>query len=128
MRQMKLSKADAQRFWAQVARGEPDVCWPWLGKRSYIVIGGSGCRPHRIAYALERGRLAANCAVLHTCSNRHCCNPQHLRLGRVRHRLTAQQVMEIRMRGGQSLRAVARAYGVSHEYVRQLRREGGGGQ
>jgi HNH endonuclease len=117
---MKLSNIDAQRFWAQVARGEPEACWLWLGKTAYVVVNGTGCRVHRVAYALEK-RLPTGRPVLHTCDNRRCCNPRHLRLGRGRHRLTEQQIAEIRALKGQSLRTIARAYGVSHEFIRQLR-------
>lgn len=117
---MKLSKVEAQRFWAQVARRGPDECWPWTGKTAYVVVNGVGCRVHRVAYALEK-RLPAGCAVLHTCDTRRCCNPRHLRLGHVRRRLTEQQIAEVRALKGQSLRTIARAYGVSHEFIRQLR-------
>lgn len=117
---MKLSKVEAQRFWAQVARRGPDECWLWTAKTTNVTVDGAGYRVHRIAYALEK-KLPKGRLVLHTCSNWRCCNPRHLRLGRGRHRLTEQQIAEIRALKGQSLRTIARAYGVSHEFIRQLR-------
>lgn len=120
MRRVKGSKAEAQRFWAKVARAGPDECWLWLGgKKTRPRFGGVQEQVHRIAYALEH-TLPRDRTVLRTCNTARCCNPQHMRLGPPKQRLKPCTITSIRMRVG-SLRNVARVFGVSHETVRQIR-------
>jgi hypothetical protein len=72
------------RFWRQVSRASEGECWEWTGNRNRDGYGqfwlhGKVRRAHRVAYMLERGEPVG--CVLHTCDNRVCCNPSHLRTG-----------------------------------------------
>lgn len=81
---------DIELFWAKVDRGEPDVCWPWLGTK---MAGGYGLfdrrkggqricvRSHRLAYTLMRGSIPEGEIIRHECDNPPCCNPFHLKTG-----------------------------------------------
>ena len=91
---------------------------------------------HRLALHLE-GIDPTGHFVLHSCDNRRCCNPAHLRLGtheenmrdmvsRGRQargsnagtaKLTEQQVLEIRAIRGMTQDAIAERYGVSHDSI-----------
>lgn len=80
-------------FWARVAIGSRDDCWPWTGccvprapgrlnygRWSYAKA--KVVRAHRAAWMLDKCRdIPAGLNVLHRCDNPPCCNPAHLFLG-----------------------------------------------
>lgn len=64
-------------------------CWEWQGFRQPVTgygeisYHGKQTRVHRLAYRLSFGPIPPGGNVLHSCDVRHCCNPDHLRLGTI---------------------------------------------
>ena len=61
-----------------------DSCWIWTGARKPggygIIDGGSDTKiVHRVAYELWVGEIPPNTDIDHTCFDRSCVNPDHLR-------------------------------------------------
>ncbi|KTR02531.1 hypothetical protein NS184_15540 [Curtobacterium luteum] len=73
---------DQERFWAKVDKSGD--CWNWQAAtmRGYGIfrIDGGNQVAHRISYKWAHGSIPAQAEVDHTCFNRGCVNPAHLRL------------------------------------------------
>lgn len=72
----------ADRFWAKVRKG--DGCWEWLGTKrhghGHFYYKGKMRRAHRVSLELAGRPAPDDMHVDHTCRNRSCVNPDHLRV------------------------------------------------
>lgn len=142
----KLTKKQIGHFNRHIVVGDPDKCWPWVGKTH---PSGYGCwtlcaggrrlyfLSHRLALCLARGipieSLSKDDVVMHSCDNPPCCNPAHLRLGthsdnvidkmnKGRHGGILLKAVELpkivaRILDGETQRSLAREFGVSQAAI-----------
>lgn len=117
-RNMSMGKSRwLEQFWSHVQIGEPNECWPWIGRRTKGGYGRISPRntssiASRLMLELELAEeIPKNIKVCHSCDNPPCCNPSHLSKGTTRKnmqdssvkrrnakRLSWQDVKEIRQK------------------------------
>ena len=85
-------------LWSKVDVKSPDDCWPWIGsvtENGYgrTWINDKGYYAHRVIFNLANPNMIELSApknkkaqgfLMHTCDNRICCNPNHLRVANLR--------------------------------------------
>lgn len=136
------------RFWAKVDVGRPGVCWLWraaVNEHGYGVFRLPDTRrnikAHRMAWRLFNGiELEKDVALLHSCDNPPCVNPNHLVPGTQSENI-ADMVAKGRQRGRRNSRVlssvqfeeivilagngtshadIANRYGISSSYVSMI--------
>jgi hypothetical protein len=73
------------RWLSYVAAADENGCWNWIGavaSNGYGALRAAGrtLSAHRLALTFKLGREPEG-KTLHSCDNRLCCNPAHLRKG-----------------------------------------------
>ena len=115
-------------------------CWEWTDSLSNgygrLKINGSYQRAPRVSYMIYKGRIPDGMIVLHSCNNKKCVNPNHLRLGTKTEngrdaaidgangaKLDVQDIDYIRrmLDSGLSLQEVADMYNVSRTTIREVK-------
>lgn len=100
-------KTREQRFWSRVdkspGQGPNGDCWEWQGKpmkHGYGSMhwGQKSHRTHRLVWMLTYGEMP-KMDILHSCDNRICCNPDHLREGTHRDNTNDMLMRERQSRG-----------------------------
>lgn len=61
-------------------------CWEWTGHKytngyGVLKVFGRDVSAHRYSYELHKGPIPDGMHVLHSCDNKSCINPDHLRVG-----------------------------------------------
>lgn len=72
-----------KKFWDKVDILTENECWEWLGSKFQNTGYGrtSYGYAHRVAFELSKGEIPEGLHILHSCDNKLCCNPNHLRFG-----------------------------------------------
>lgn len=129
-----MTKPNQPHFiYERIAEKEPHECWPWKGRLNYAGYGefdidGRSYRAHRYIYELTYGPIPKDKEVMHSCSNRACCNINHLKLGshsenmRTRtSKLSADEIAEIR-ESPLNQYELAERYGVNQSTISRIKR------
>lgn len=80
-----LTPEEHKHFWSRVGAPDPETgCMEWtryVEPSGYAKYShrGSQVRAHRLAYVDTHGAIPEGLVIDHTCNNRACCNPSHLR-------------------------------------------------
>lgn len=75
------------------------MCWVWTGAKykngyGWIKSFNKNVSAHRLSHELHNGPIPDGMEVLHSCDNKACINPDHLRVG-----THAENMMEAAKRG-----------------------------
>lgn len=117
-----VGDTEEERFWSRVAKtADANDCWNWLAGRDgngygCVSLNGKSAKTSRAAWFYTYGAMPT-LLVLHSCDNRICCNPNHLREG------TAQDNMDDKVRRNRQPRGEAQgAAKLTEAQVIEIRR------
>lgn len=73
-----------ERFKEKYVVDENTGCWNWIGSVSTggygkFAINKSWIEAHKFSYEYYIGNRIKGLCICHSCNNRKCCNPSHLR-------------------------------------------------
>lgn len=95
--------------------GDQTSCWNWQlpynerARNIYWKLGGKNVIPYRLVYELVHGVvLRSDQLILHSCDNRICCNPTHMRIGTNQENVDERQARE--------------RFGLPHNVVRAIKK------
>ena len=131
-----------ERFWNKVNKDTSNGCWEWTACLNPTGYGKFSIYPswslaHRVAFELYYKRpIEEGKHLLHSCDNPKCVNPSHLsegtnldnvndkiQKGRHHHKLTTEQVQEIRNKystGQYTYTKLAGEYDVAFQTIGKL--------
>lgn len=72
-------------FWKKVLKRGPNECWLWLGnphdRYGIFWILYAPFLVHRLSFLFHHGTVDPDRQVMHSCNNKKCVNPSHLKQG-----------------------------------------------
>jgi hypothetical protein len=119
-----MKKINQRLFWQRVRK--LDYCWFWTGP---VNRGGYGIHgtilAHRASWLITRGDIPERLKILHSCDNRRCVNPNHMRLGTQMQNVTDMHDRNRANKARGEANAVAK---LSVECVIEIRRRSASGE
>lgn len=67
-------------------KDESSGCWVWQRSKhkngyGWLKVFGKVVSAHRYSYEIHKGKIPEGMEILHSCDNKRCINPGHLRVG-----------------------------------------------
>jgi hypothetical protein len=85
-----MLEEDIMNFFSMVDMNEETGCWLWTGYKTplngygQIVVDGHIRQAHRLSWMLSGNTIPRKHTVRHTCINKDCVNPDHLKTVRIK--------------------------------------------